>query len=1182
MRFYIVIWVVIASIFSNSLPIYSQTISFTIESYRNKLKSPKLLKVFLRELRFKTTKKDLPFLLKILKEGNQDFRIAAIDKLANLNDKRAVMPLINLLKRESLSLVKEHAVYALSNLDDKRAIPVLVEILKSSDNGLFKSATLSLGWLADPQVTPVLLDVMQNGHPAYKREFAARALGYMEDKSAIEPLSSALKVEKDKKTCASIILALGRLKAKSALPQLFEILKSHSDSLTKQSAVSAIQFIKDPISVPVLIEALKDSDEKVRKRVILALNVFKSHLAVMPLIETLTDSRSTIRNQAAIALSYLKDERSVQPLLTVLKTDEDKYVRVSAAYALGKIGNTSATSNLVELLQHPESFIREAGAKSLASLKEPSTVPALIKVLKQDKHPKVRAMASYALGQIKDHQALESLIGALNNDGEDRVRYTAASALGYLGDKRAVSALTRALKDKDKNVRVRTARALGQLRSSDAIAGLIATLTNKSEHKHVRYEALKALSGMLSSSSDASNRGVTLLKEVNPSTEILPAIITALDDPEFKIRLYAFRRLDNHEVKPEQLLSKESQSSLPYQFEIRLLRAKLMFKTGNYQQSLALTRDVLGKLENNWPLKVRASWLLSDILFKLNQPSQIISILDKLPRQIDTEFLKKDFWANKNNPMTNTYLRLGKAFLLLKKSTEAEQAYLRAQKQYKYEKKNYFHFNDALEAQILFGLGEAQIQKGKANLLAGVQMVEDKQIKDKETINQQQKALEKIIHLEIADGNQEEAFRILEKYKLTSLKREFEKMNVQFVDPKKQKAIEELRQLQGQKETVSLALKETQLSTKKRAELKAKKRTLEKKYRKLARSFYKQFPAIGNMVKIKPLDVERVRENLPDDVLLLQYLVTDKTIYIFGLSASDLFIESVAIERSQLQKKIQNFRASLKDKVSVDNISAELSTILLKPIMNELNGVSKVGIIPSQELHRLPFQALKVKEQYLIDTHQLFYLVSASLLDLMKEKSDANYEILALGNADGSLPYSEEEVKQIKQILPRTTILLNDKATEAAVRNTIGKQTLHLATHGYVNYQEPNQSYILLSQGQQHDGKLTLSEIYGMDWKYQLIFLSACDTGVGKAMIGNEVDSLGNAFISGGAKSIISTLWPVDDQATGLLSQYFYQGIKQGLAKGKAMQEAQKKLKSDPQYQAPYYWAAFNLTGNWK
>ena len=77
-----------------------------------------------------------------------------------------------------------------------------------------------------------------------------------------------------------------------------------------------------------------------------------------------------------------------------------------------------------------------------------------------------------------------------------------------------------------------------------------------------------------------------------------------------------------------------------------------------------------------------------------------------------------------------------------------------------------------------------------------------------------------------------------------------------------------------------------------------------------------------------------------------------------------------------------------------------------------------------------------------------------------------------------------------------------------------------------------------------------------------------------------DADSLGNAFIARGAKTVISTLWSVDDKATSVLSEGFYRHLKEGESKVKALQSAQLEVMKD--YPAPYYWAAFNLTGDWK
>ena len=97
-----------------------------------------------------------------------------------------------------------------------------------------------------------------------------------------------------------------------------------------------------------------------------------------------------------------------------------------------------------------------------------------------------------------------------------------------------------------------------------------------------------------------------------------------------------------------------------------------------------------------------------------------------------------------------------------------------------------------------------------------------------------------------------------------------------------------------------------------------------------------------------------------------------------------------------------------------------------------------------------------------------------------------------------------------------------------------------------------------------------------------LVTLSACESGLGKEMGGEGLIGLTRAFQYAGARSVLASLWKVEDKSTGELMKRFYGYLKAGKSKDEALRLAQIDLIHSPEYSQPVDWAAFQLNGDWK
>jgi CHAT domain-containing protein/uncharacterized protein HemY len=191
----------------------------------------------------------------------------------------------------------------------------------------------------------------------------------------------------------------------------------------------------------------------------------------------------------------------------------------------------------------------------------------------------------------------------------------------------------------------------------------------------------------------------------------------------------------------------------------------------------------------------------------------------------------------------------------------------------------------------------------------------------------------------------------------------------------------------------------------------------------------------------------------------------------------------------------------------------------------------------------------------------------------------------------GRLPFTRFEAEGILGAAPpnQSFKAIDFQANrETATSPELAKyRYVHFATHGILNSEHPELSGIVLSlvneQGQPVDGFLRLHEIYNLNLPADLVVLSACQTGLGKEIRGEGLIGLTRGFMYAGAPRVVASLWKVDDVATAELMKRFYRGmLKENLRPAAALRQAKVEMWKQKRWNAPFYWAAFELQGEWK
>jgi CHAT domain-containing protein len=183
------------------------------------------------------------------------------------------------------------------------------------------------------------------------------------------------------------------------------------------------------------------------------------------------------------------------------------------------------------------------------------------------------------------------------------------------------------------------------------------------------------------------------------------------------------------------------------------------------------------------------------------------------------------------------------------------------------------------------------------------------------------------------------------------------------------------------------------------------------------------------------------------------------------------------------------------------------------------------------------------------------------------------------------LVYNVAEVKSIKKIF-KTQIQQGEFASKNHfLEHGESYPILHFATHGKMNDQHSSYSYLAFTHPENDSTDqhlLYVKDLYQMQLNAEMVVLSACETGIGKLQKGEGIISLSRGFSFAGAKSLVTTLWSVNDVQMSKLISLFYKNLGKKENKNTALSHAKREFikSSPPQFAHPYYWSAPVLVGD--
>ncbi len=332
--------------------------------------------------------------------------------------------------------------------------------------------------------------------------------------------------------------------------------------------------------------------------------------------------------------------------------------------------------------------------------------------------------------------------------------------------------------------------------------------------------------------------------------------------------------------------------------------------------------------------------------------------------------------------------------------------------------------------------------------------------------------------------------------------------------------------------------------------------------------------------------LEQVQQCLDDRTVMIEFYNDGAQLWAFTLGSARLDLHLLPASVKEIDALVAQLQANIDFALkagpnapalpSLTNVARRilqrLHALLIAPLAQQIDPRTRIVVVPYGSLHYLPFHLLHNGSAYLIEDHEVVILPAAGLVTRQAPRQVPGALVLT-HSWDGRLPQTQAEAQTLERLFGG--IVYNERAARRSVLRTAPAQILHIAAHGQHRLDQPDLSYLQLA-----DGQVYTDDILQYDMSYELVVLSACETGRAKVAAGDELIGLGRGFLYAGAGALITSLWSVADDTTVALMDRLYQSLSSGASKAAALRDAQRGLLIEDPHQHPAFWGAFQLVGD--
>lgn len=306
-----------------------------------------------------------------------------------------------------------------------------------------------------------------------------------------------------------------------------------------------------------------------------------------------------------------------------------------------------------------------------------------------------------------------------------------------------------------------------------------------------------------------------------------------------------------------------------------------------------------------------------------------------------------------------------------------------------------------------------------------------------------------------------------------------------------------------------------------------------------------QDPDLADALSVSAVDLASVQAALPRDSAMVYSVPAEDgdPLWLLIVTQGGAELRRLAVGSPQFKALLDGFNATLslndgkRQRAALERIGAALD-------LARWPGVDAVHFVPSGHMHFIPWGGMDTR--FAVSVLPTGGWVARTPQALPVAARAAIVGDPEFGGVLPQLPGARQEAGTLSKLYA-TPALTGNSATETALRQTVGKgvDVLHFATHALFDPHYPLQSSLILTDGKRAT-PLTAEQLFAQPLAARLVVLSACETGMGLVASGDDLLGLTRSFYLGGASSMISSLWPVDDDATNLFMETFHRRARTG------------------------------------